>query len=609
MVGMQTRRGFLAGAAALGGAGLGPGLLPAWARSGAANAMKGLSVLSGAEFDLSVAASSVEIEGRRGRAVTVNGQFPAPLLRWREGEAVTLRVTNHLDADTSIHWHGLLLPYRMDGVPGVSFPGIAPGETFVYRFPLRQAGTYWYHSHSGLQEQLGHYGPIVIEPAGADPVGFDREYVIVLSDWTFMDPHRLFDKLMKNGESLNYQKRTFGDLVRDIRADGLRATLRDRMMWGRMRMSPTDIADVTGATYSYLVNGHGPAENWTALFEPGERVRLRVINASAMTIFNLRIPGLAMTVVQADGLDVAPVEVDEFQIGVAETYDVVVQPQADEAHTLMAETIDRSGYARATLAPREGMEAEIPRLRPRPVLTMRDMGMDHGAMGHDEPDHAAMGRAAAPAEPDHAAMGHGQMDHAAMGHGRMGRDMPITEDQGPQRHDHARGPGVANVAAAPSNRLSEAGTGLDGVSHRVLRYSDLRSLAPNPDRRPPARELEIHLTGNMERYMWSLDGLQFSEIVAPIRFFEGERLRLTLVNDTMMNHPIHLHGMFFDVVNGQGGHKPRKHTIIVKPAEKLSVDVTADAPGEWAFHCHLLYHMHAGMMQTVRVAKREETAP
>ena len=599
---MITRRQLLHSTAALGGWLGAQSLLPSWALSARPLGGPGLPALSGTEFDLSVAHATIGIDGRRGHAVAVNGTVPAPLLRWREGDDLILRVTNHLDHDTSIHWHGILLPFQMDGVPGVTYPGIRPGETFTYRFPVRQAGTYWYHSHSGLQEQSGHYGPIIIDPKGADPVDYDREYVLVLSDWTFMDPHRLFAELKKNGESLNYQRRTVGDFFRDASENGLGATLKDRMMWGGMRMSPTDISDVTGATYTYLINGHGPRDNWTALFRPGERMRLRIINASAMSIMNIRIPGLPMTVVQCDGQNVQPIETDEFQMGVAETYDVIVTPKEDRAYTFVAEAIDRSGLARATLAPRPGMEAEVPPLRERPLLTMKDMGishggMDHGEMGHAEMAHEEMGQS-------HMAMGHsgaGTMDHDAMDH----MAMPMEGDAA--RHDHLKGPGVANTAMMPVSRLDEPGIGLENVPHRALTYAQLRSLERNPDPRAPGREMELHLTGNMERYMWSFDGVQFAEVVDPILFREGERLRLTLVNDTMMSHPIHLHGMFFEVVNGGGDHAPRKHTIIVKPGEKLSVDITADAVGDWAFHCHLLYHMHAGMMQVVSVRPDAQT--
>jgi CopA family copper-resistance protein len=568
---MRTRRDLLRTAATLSAAGFAQHLLPSWARGASSAASTGLTTLAGNDFDLEVTREPITIDGRRTHAIAVNGNVPAPLLRWQEGDEVTLRVTNHLrDQDTSIHWHGLLLPNAMDGVPGLTYAGIQPGETFTYRFPVKQAGTYWYHSHSGLQEQLGHLGPIIIDPQGTDPVAYDREYVVVLSDWTFGDPHRLFAKLKKMGSSLNFQRRTVGDFFSD------ETPLKDREMWGRMRMSPTDISDVTAAAYTYLVNGQSSTDNWTALFEPGQRVRLRVINASAMTVFNVRIPGLPMTVVQSDGLNVQPVETDEFRIGVAETYDVVVQPERAEAFTLMCETSDCSGFVRATLAPRAGMAAAVPPRRPRPLLTMKDMGMAHDGM-----EHAAMGHTM-PMQPDP----HAGHDMSAMG------DAPST----PQRHDHPAGFGVANLVMKPSNRLAEAGTGLDDAPHRVLTYSALRSLDPRRDERPPEREIEVHLTGNMERYMWSFDGEKFSDGIAPIVLHKGERVRMTLVNDTMMAHPIHLHGMFFDVVGG-----PRKHTILVKPAEKVSVDVTADALGEWAFHCHLMYHMHAGMFRVVSV--------
>lgn len=523
--------------------------------------MRGLKPLRGRNFDLHVSHTSRTIDGKTGHAVLVNGQLPAPLLRWREGDTVALNVTNHLhNEDTSIHWHGILLPYQLDGVPGLSFPGIKPGETFRYEFPLQQAGTYWYHSHSGLQEQQGHYGPIIIEPRGDDPVDYDREFVIVLSDWTFEHPHKVFAKLKKMSHIYNFQQRTAADFFDDVEAQGFNRALSERMMWGAMRMNPADIADVTGATYTYLLNGHAPAENWQALFQPGERVRLRFINASAMSIFNVRIPELPMTIVQADGLDVQPVETDEFQIGVAETYDAVVTPN-NQAYTIVAESNDRSGFARGTLTPELGAVAPVPPLRPRPTLTMKDMAMDHRDMGHET-----------------------HMHHTPT-----------------QRHDHAKGPGVVGLAANPTNRLHERPLGLEDAPHRVLVYTDLHSLTPNPDTRAPQREMELHLTSNMERYMWSFDGLKFSEVRDPIVFHEGERLRLTLVNDTMMPHPIHLHGMFFDVVTAEHDHKPRKHTVVVKPGEKMSINVTADAVGDWAFHCHLLYHMHAGMMRVVSV--------
>lgn len=570
---MLTRRHFLHGAGA-GALALGSlALLPTWARPASAG-NTGLTTLTGTRFDLNIGRFPVRIGGRAAMALGMNGQMPGPLIRFREGDEVTINVTNTLDEDTSIHWHGLLVPFHMDGVPGVSFPGIRPGETFTYRYAVPQHGTYWYHSHSGLQEQIGHLGPLVIDPRGTDPVGYDREYVLVLSDWSFEDPHRIFRKLKAKSDTYNFEHPTLPGFVDEAQSRGLGDAIERRAMWGTMRMMPTDIADVTGATYTFLVNGHSTEDAWNAVYRPGERVRLRIINASAMTIFNFRIPGLPMTVVQADGLDVQPVDTDEFQIGVAETYDVVVQPREARAWPIVAESIDRSGQVVATLAPRVGMRAEAPPLRTPPVLTMKDMGHGGMAMSGDGMDHGSM---------DHGGMHHGGMDHGA----------------GTQAHPHPVGPGVDSVATHPVNRLDEPGLGLEGVPHRALTYAQLRSLEPNPDTRPPERELEIHLTGNMERYMWAFDGVEFAHISGPIEFHEGERLRMTLVNDTMMSHPIHLHGMYFDVVNGSDTHKPRKHTIIVKPGEKLSVDISAEHVGDWAFHCHLLYHMHAGMMNVV----------
>ena len=564
------RRSLLRGVAAGGGLMALQSALPAWARTGSPGLGADRPILTGPNIDLTVGHSPFTVGARTGHAVTVNGTLPAPLIRLREGQNARLTVTNTLDEDTSIHWHGLLLPFQMDGVPGISFPGIKAGETFVYEFPVRQAGTYWYHSHSNLQEAMGHYGPLVIDPSGADPVAYDREHVLVLSDWSFLHPHRILDRLKKSPGYFNRQRTTLAGLI-----DGSdRMGLRERRMWGSMRMDPRDILDVNGSTYTYLVNGQGPQENWTGLFRPGERVRLRIINASAMSIFNVRIPGLAMTVVGADGQNVRPVETDEFQISVAETYDVVVRPTDDRAYTIVAEAIDRSGMARATLAPRLGMTAEVPALRPVPNLSPRDMGMggmDHGAM---------------------AGMDHGSMDHGAMS----------MRDPSKAPPGMAVGVGVDMISPAPADRLGERPLGLQDAPHRVLVYTDLVSLSPNKDPRPPLRSLEIHLTGNMERFTWGFDGRKFSELVEPIRFERNERVRVTLVNDTMMSHPIHLHGHFFELVTGgPAGHQPLKHTVNVAPGSKVAFDLTADAPGDWAFHCHLLMHMHAGMFNVVTV--------
>lgn len=574
------RRALLRGAA-IGGIGAGfAGLLPAWAQSGTPGIVPDMTTLSGEDIRLSVADSHFTVGGRHGHAVTVNGTIPAPLIRLREGQNVRLHVANRLAEDTSIHWHGLLLPFQMDGVPGVSFPGIRPGETFVYEFPVRQSGTYWYHSHSGLQEQQGHYGPMIIDPAGRDPVGYDREHVIVLSDWTFLHPHQVIAKLKHRGGYFNRQRQTLAGMLKGGPEEAMPAS--ERAMWGQMRMDPTDIADVTAATYTYLINGHGPAENWTGLFRPGERVRLRIVNAAAMTIFNVRIPALAMTVVSADGQDVRPVETDEFQIGAAETYDVIVQPREDRAYSFVAESIDRSGMGRATLAPRPGMTAEVPPLRPRPTLTMKDMGM--GGM-------------------DHAAMGHGGMDHGGASGGAMKHDM---RDKSAAPANMRVGAGVDMIAAMPVDRSGDRGLGLENVEHRVLTYHDLASLYPNPDPRPPARTVEVNLTGNMERFMWSFDGVKLSEGAEPIRFARNERVRVKLINHSMMTHPIHLHGHFFEVVTGNPGRHPLKHTVNVLPGGTASFDLTADAPGDWAFHCHLLLHMHAGMMRVVTVRPMDE---
>ena len=594
-----ARRRFLQSTAALGLLQAFRGVAPAYA-DGVPGPGGEIRVGGDRIADLVIARTPFSFGGRRGTAITINGTVPGPVLRFREGETATLRVTNRLDEDTSIHWHGILLPTEMDGVPGLSFAGIRPGETFTYRFPVRQSGTYWYHSHSSLQEQLGMYGPLIMEPVKRDPVAYDREHTIVLSDWTFRDPHRVLAVLKKQGGFFNFQQRTLGDFFRDARANGFRNTWEERKMWGQMRMNPTDILDITGATYTYLVNGLPPDGNWTALFRPGERVRLRFINSSAGTFFNVRIPGLRMTVVAADGQNVQPVAVDEFQIAIAETYDVIVEPKADEAYTIFAESMDRGGYARGTLAPHPGMAAAVPALRERPLRTMIDMGMDHGdgehsghAAGGQTMDHGAHG--------DHADHGTLPMDHGSMQMESMPQESPINGRHGPDTH----GPENQMVAEIQRNRLGEPGTGLENMDHRVLVYTDLKALEPSFDPRPPEREFEFHLTGNMEAFVWGMDGRKFSDSGEQPKVRVGERVRFTLVNDTMMEHPMHVHGVFLEIVNGADrAHQPRKHTINVKPAERLSFDFTYDEPGNFAFHCHVLYHMEMGMFRFVNVSWR-----
>ncbi len=572
-----TRRAMLKGAVGLGGL----AAIPAWARAMPHGPIRqGFDEVSGRVIDLAVGQGAIEVAGRSGHAFAVNGSVPGPLVRLKEGEAVTLRVANHLAQDTSIHWHGLLLPFQFDGVPGVSFPGIKPGETFVYELPaLRQSGTYWWHSHSDLQEQAGHYGPIIIDPAGPDPVQADRDYVLLLSEFSPLHPHTIMAKLKKGEEYFNRQKTSWTD---DYRLSGS-----DRRMWAGMRMMPTDIADVTGSTYTYLMNGHAPEDSLEYLFSPGERVRLRIINGSAMSFFNIRIPGVRMSVVQADGKNVRPIEVDEFQIGTAETYDIVVEPTA-EAHTIVAEAMDRSGMAVATLASRAGARAPVPSLRDPVLLTMTAMG--HGGMDHSGGDHSNMGHATST----------GGMDHGVM-------KMRDTSSLPP---NVAVGPGIDMVSANPADRMGDPGLGLDNVGHKVLTYRDLTALEPNDYLRKPSRHMQIHLTGNMERYMWSFDGRKFNAVAdQPIRFAYNERVRVKLVNDTMMAHPIHLHGHFFELVNGADRmHQPQKHTVIVQPGGSATFDLTADEPGDWAFHCHLLYHMHAGMFQVVTVASPDGEA-
>ncbi|RRW52427.1 copper resistance system multicopper oxidase [Pseudomonas moraviensis] len=558
-----TRRTFVKGLAAgslLGGLGL--WRTPVWALNGAAP----VNELSGNEFELFIGETPVNFTGSARTAMTINGSLPGPLLRWREGDTVTLRVRNRLAADTSIHWHGILLPANMDGVPGLSFHGIEPGGVYVYQFKVRQHGTYWYHSHSGLQEQAGVYGPLVIEAKEPEPFQYDRDYVVMLSDWTDEDPASLMKTLKKQSDYYNFHKRTVGDFINDVSEKGWGATVADRKMWAQMNMNPTDIADVSGATYTFLINGQAPDDNFTWLFRPGEKLRLRLINGSAMTYFDVRIPGLKMTVVAADGLHVKPVSVDELRIAVAETYDVIVEPET-EAYTLFAQAMDRTGYARGTLATRAGMSAAVPTLDPRPLVSMDDMGMG--------------------------GMDHGSMDMSAMDHSALGpmQAHPDSENNNPL---------VDMQAMITAPKLDDPGLGLRNNGRRVLTYADLRSTFEDPDGRDPGRTIELHLTGHMEKFAWSFNGIKFSD-AEPLRLKYGERIRLVLVNDTMMTHPIHLHGMWSDLEDENGNFQVRKHTIDMPPGSRRSYRVTADALGRWAYHCHLLYHMETGMFREVRV--------
>jgi CopA family copper-resistance protein len=595
-----SRRTFLGTAGALGAlAGL-ERITPAYARPLHQTSSRWLESGAGADasdadaMNLVIREASIDIAGKRATATAINDTVPGPLLRFREGRDYTVRVANHLNGDTSIHWHGVLVPNAMDGVPGVTFAGIRPGETFAYQLPLRQSGTYWYHSHSGLQEQTGLYGPIIIDPAEPEPFAYDREYVVMLSDWTFEDPYKLLDHLKKQSEYYNYQRRTVPDFFRDVKRRGFRATLNDRMAWGKMRMTPTDISDITGATYTYLMNGLAPESNWTGLFAPGERVRLRFINAGAGTYFDVRVPGLEMTVVAVSGQYVKPVVTDEFRLEIAQTVDVIVQPSESHAYTIFAESMDRSGYARGTLSPRLGMAAAVPMRRPRPTLLMGDMGMamqDMAGMdmGGGMPDMPGMPAAAPTAAPS----------PLASNGLRAPGTLPPPVEHGPETH----GSGNAATPQITRSRLGEPGNGLGADGWRVLRYTDLRALLPHADAlRLPEREVEFHLTGNMERYMWSIDGVKFSDVKEPVHFTQGERIRITMVNDTMMSHPMHLHGMWMDLENGSGADMPRVHTINVKPAERLSVLVSPADVGGWAFHCHILYHMEMGMFRVVQVA-------
>ena len=609
---LLSRRQFVQGLAA-GGAVLGLGLWPK--QSWALRSPGQLEVLAGTQFDLSVGETAVNYTGKTRPAITVNGSVPAPILRWREGTRVQLRVRNDLPPgsihgdSTSIHWHGILLPANMDGVPGLSFDGIGRGESYLYEFDVRQGGTYWYHSHSGFQEQGGMYGPLIIDPIAPEPFSYDRDYVVFLSDWTDMDPARLFARLKKLSEYDNYYQRTVGDFFRDVSNDGLRATLSDRAAWGRMRMTPTDLSDVNAHTYTYLMNGTTSLGNWTDLFRSGEKIRLRFINGSAMSYFDVRIPGLKMTVVEVDGQYVHPLTVDEIRIATAETFDVIVEPTGQDAFTLFAQDSARTGYVSGTLAVREGLRAPVPAVDPRPLLTMADMGHgDHAAhSGHGATPAAAdphAGHGATPASDPHAGHGAAASVDPHAGHGASATAMQGAPAGGMQMQAHPASetgnPLVDMQTMTPAPRLSDPGIGLRGNGRKVATYADLKSLFPDPDGREPGRTVELHLTGHMERFAWSFDGIKFAD-AEPLRLNYGERMRIVLVNDTMMAHPIHLHGLWSDLEDEQGNFHLRKHTVDMPPGTKRSYRVRADALGRWAYHCHLFFHMESGMFREVRV--------
>ena len=621
----HSRRRFVQGLAA-GGALMGMGL-----DSRPGHAAKNFphttpQVLSGTRFDLSYSAVPVNYTGKQRYATAINGSVPAPILRWREGDTITLNVTNNLAEDTSIHWHGLILPSSQDGVPYVSenFKGIKPGETFTYHFPIQQNGTYWYHSHSGFQEPTGAYGAIIIDPKEADPVSYDRDYVVLLSDWSDEDPATIYHKLKKSSDYYNFQQRTLGDTFDDLSELGWSKFWQQRSMWNKSRMSDRDISDVTGYTYTYLMNGVAPASGWLGLFKKGEKIRLRFINGSSMTFFDVRIPGLKMTVVAADGQNIQPVTVEEFGFGVGETYDVIVEPKDDRAYTLFAQSIDRTGYALGTLSPNPALKAEIPQMDKAPILRHSDMGMSMEGMNHDMSnmkemkqsthnmnsmktmDHSQhnMGTMKTMEHSSHTMNNMKSMDHSqpkmmpkmqyGSGKAGYGSNRSITHIE------NEYGSHIDMLANTPQYKIDDPGIGLRNSPRRSLVYADLKNLYPTPDPREPEREIDLHLTGNMSRYMWSINGIKFAD-AAPLQFKLGERLRINFINDTMMNHPMHLHGMWSDLETGHPEHIPRKHTVIVQPGSKASYLVTADAIGPWAFHCHLVYHM-LGMFRKVVVS-------
>jgi len=558
------------------------------------------------EYDLTIAEQTVNITGKPVERITVNGKFVAPLLEFEEGDEAVIRVHNKLkNQDSSIHWHGLLLPGIMDGVPGFNkFNGIAPNKTYEYKFKVRQNGTYWYHSHSKGQEQDGLYGAFVIYPKDKTPLTAaektDKDYVVLLSDFHNSTSDQIMKNIKKEADYYQNRRETVFDVLKQVKRDGLKATWQDRSMWNQMRMLKTDMSDVTG--YTFLMNGKTPQQNWTGNFKAGEKVRLRFINASAMSFFDVRIPNLKMTVVSADGQPVKPVPVDEFRIGTAETYDVIVEPK--QAHyQIEAESIDRTGFSVGTLHEESSpavKQIEMPKPRPRSLLTMEDMGMNHDmssmkGMNHDMSSMKGM---------DHDMSSMKDMNHDMSSMKGMNHDMSSMKGM-----DHDMPMNSATVKAA-SDKNDNTVFGWANAStpegNKALQYSDLQSLDPQKDTRAAEREIEIRLGGNMERYIWTINGKKFNE-ADPLVVKYGERIRLKFVNDSMMAHPMHLHGMFMQLENGQDpSNMPNKHTVIVPPGKTITTLLTADELGEWAIHCHLLYHMSAGMMNKLIVAQVED---
>ncbi|QLB60637.1 copper resistance system multicopper oxidase [Acinetobacter indicus] len=568
------------------------------------------------EYDLTIAEQTVNITGKPVERITVNGKFVAPLLEFEEGDEAVIRVHNKLkNQDSSIHWHGLLLPGIMDGVPGFNkFNGIAPNKTYEYKFKVRQNGTYWYHSHSKGQEQDGLYGAFVIYPKDKTPLTAaektDKDYVVLLSDFHNSTSDQIMKNLKKEADYYQNRRETVFDVLKQVKRDGLKATWQDRSMWNQMRMLKTDMSDVTG--YTFLMNGKTPQQNWTGNFKAGEKVRLRFINASAMSFFDVRIPNLKMTVVSADGQPVKPVPVDEFRIGTAETYDVIVEPK--QAHyQIEAESIDRTGFSVGTLHEESSpavKQIEMPKSRPRALLTMEDMRMSHDMssmkdMNHDMSSMKGM---------DHDMSSMKDMNHDMSSMKGMNHDMSsmkgMDHDMSSMKGmDHDMPMNSATVKAA-SDKNDNTVFGWANAStpegNKALQYSDLQSLDPQKDTRAAEREIEIRLGGNMERYIWTINGKKFNE-ADPLVVKYGERIRLKFVNDSMMAHPMHLHGMFMQLENGQDpSNMPNKHTVIVPPGKTITTLLTADELGEWAIHCHLLYHMSAGMMNKLIVAQVED---
>lgn len=494
------------------------------------------------EYNLDVDYKTVNITGKNIRAMSVDDSIPAPTIEATVGDILRVTFNNKMDVETSVHWHGVLLPNDQDGVPYLTTPPIQPGESFTYEYPIIHHGTYWYHSHTGLQEQRGVYGALVFHPAAGEVEKADHEAVIVLSDWTDEDPNQVMHNLKKSDDYYALKKNSVQSWLKVFKHGSQAISNRLNGAWTRM-----GVMDVSDVGYdAFLVNGE--IQHTISTVKKGESIRLRIINAGASSYFNLEYAGGSMMIVAADGVDVEPVRVDRQRIAIAETFDVIVTIPDNGSYEFRATSEDGTGYSSTILG--EGALSKAPDIpKPNPFL------MGHSGHEMNQTDMGGM------SEENEESM---LMDHSVMNH-----DMGMKEP----------------------------------LSLRMSEYELLRSMRPttfNPDN--PQREVKLELTGNMERYVWSFNNKVLSED-SKIMIRKGETVRFVMENKTMMHHPIHLHGHFFRVLNGQGKFSPLKHTVNVPPMQTVTIEFYANEEKDWFFHCHNLYHMKSGMTRVISYAE------